>query len=166
LRSEPACRRYGPDGTAFLPPKHPRPVLTSMKGEWCTKTHEESGLTSKVFESKVTPEEAADALLEYIKKYVPEPNRGLLAGNSVHADKAFLSKGPYKKVIDHLHYRILDVSSIYECAKVWCGMDVLENIPEKQKRHTARDDILESIAEARYYKEAIFTTNRRIPKKE
>ena len=99
-------------------------------------------------------------LLQYIQRFVPETSRGLLAGNSVHADKAFLSKGPYKKVIDHLHYRIVDVSSIYECARVWCGLDVLENIPKKQKNHTAKEDILESIAEARYYKEAIFATRK------
>jgi hypothetical protein len=58
------------------------------------------------------PEQAATDLLEYIKKFVPEPKRALLAGNSVHADKAFLRRGPYKKVNDHLSYRILDVSTL------------------------------------------------------
>ena len=106
--------------------------------------------------SKTTPEQAAADLLEYIKKYVPEPKRALLAGNSVHADKAFLRKEPYSKVIDHLSYRILDVSTLKEAAKRWSSLDVLIGVPKKKLLHAAKDDILESIAEAKYYKEAIF----------
>jgi oligoribonuclease len=67
----------------------------------------------------VTPEQAADGLLAYIQKHVPEKGVALLAGNSVHADRAFLRKDPYRKVLDHLHYRILDVSSIKEAARRW-----------------------------------------------
>jgi oligoribonuclease len=74
----------------------------------------------------------------------------------VHADKAFLRKEPYKNVIDHLHYRILDVSTIKEAAKRWSPPDVAWGAPKKQMLHTAKADILESIAEAKYYKEAIF----------
>ena len=127
-----------------------------MKDEWCTKTHRESGLTAKVIDSETTPEQAAYDLLEYIKKYVPEPKRALLAGNSVHADKAFLRKEPYKKVNDHLSHRILDVSTLKEAARRWSSLDVLIGVPKKKLLHTAKSDILESILEARYYKEAIF----------
>lgn len=74
--------------------------------------------------STVTAEQAADGLLEYIKKHVPEKGTALLAGNSVHADRAFLQKDPYKKVLDHLHYRILDVSSIKEAARRWWCVDL------------------------------------------
>ncbi|KAG9245905.1 ribonuclease H-like domain-containing protein [Calycina marina] len=134
---------------------HPQSTLSAM-GEWCTNMHASTGLTAKVLSSTTTPEDAAAGLLEYIQRYVPEKGQGLLAGNSVHADKAFLSKGPYNAVLEHLHYRIVDVSSIYECVIAWCGLDVLMGIPSKKKRHTAKEDILESIAEARYYKDAIF----------
>ena len=104
----------------------------------------------------MTAEQAATELLEYIKKYVPEPRQGLLAGNSVHADKAFLRKEPYKKVHDHLSYRILDVSSLKEASKRWSPSDVLDGVPRKRATHKAKDDIFESIGEARYYKEVIF----------
>ena len=67
----------------------------------------------------MTPQQAADSLLAYIQRHVPERGVALLAGNSVHADRAFLRREPYKKVIDHLHYRILDVSSIKEAARRW-----------------------------------------------
>lgn len=130
-----------------------------LMDEWCTKTHRDSGLTAAVLESKTTPQQAADGLLDYIKKYVPETKRALLAGNSVHADKAFLRKDPYKKVMDHLHHRILDVSTIKEAAIRWSSPDVLVRAPKKKGLHQAKEDILESIEEAKYYKEAIFQTN-------
>jgi oligoribonuclease len=79
-----------------------------------------------------------------------------LAGNTVHADKAFLRKEPYKKVHDHFSHRILDVSTLKEAARRWSSLDVLIGVPKKQLLHTAKSDILESIAEAKYYKEAIF----------
>ena len=127
--------------------------------EWCTRTHAQTGLTAAVVASDVTPEQAADGLLAYIKKYVPEPRKAILAGNSVHADRAFLNREPYRKVVDHLHYRILDVSSLKEATKRWLPQ-ALENAPTKKTLHQAKDDILESIEEARFYKEAIFERKR------
>jgi oligoribonuclease len=126
------------------------------KDEWCTRTHGENGLTQAVIASSVTPEQAAAELFEYIRKYVPEPKVALLAGSSVHADKAFLRKEPYKKAIDHLSHRILDVSSLKEAARRWSPQEVLQGTPKKMHLHKAKDDILESIAEAKYYKEVIF----------
>lgn len=127
-----------------------------MMDEWCTQTHAQSGLTAAVIDSKVTPEQAAEDLLSYIKKYIPERRTAVLAGNSVHADRSFLSKEPYKKVVDHLHYRILDVSTIKEAARRWCPHEVARNAPRKQGLHQAKEDILESIEEARYYKRVLF----------
>ncbi|TVY36932.1 Oligoribonuclease, mitochondrial [Lachnellula subtilissima] len=128
--------------------------------EWCTRTHGASGLTAAVIASSTTAEEASTALLSYIKRFVPEPKRALLAGNTVHADKAFLRKEPYKKVHDHFSHRILDVSSLKEAAKRWCELDVLVGVPKKMLLHQAKADILESIEEARYYKETIFQRPR------
>ncbi|KAL6152081.1 Phosphatidylinositol 3 [Exserohilum turcicum] len=134
---------------------HDKEQLDRM-GEWCTSHHGDSGLTQACIESTTTAEEAAEGLLSYIKKYVPERRTALLSGNSVHADKAFLVKEPYKVVIDHLHYRILDVSSIKEAARRWAPKETLKKIPRKKMLHEARQDILESIEEARYYREAFF----------
>jgi oligoribonuclease len=126
-------------------------------GEWCTKHHGDSGLTQACIDSLTTAAQAAEGLLRYIKQYVPKARTGLLAGNSVHADKSFLVKYPYNAVIDHLHYRILDVSSIKEAARRWAPTDVLKKIPRKKMLHEARADILESIAEARFYRDTFFT---------
>ncbi|KAH7023164.1 ribonuclease H-like domain-containing protein [Ilyonectria destructans] len=124
--------------------------------EWCTKTHANSGLTAAVLASTTTPAQAADALYEYITRFIPERKRGLLAGNSIHADRAFLRREPYTRVTKHLHHRLLDVSAIKEAALRWCAKRIINKVPSKKGSHKARDDILESIEEARYYREAIF----------
>lgn len=124
--------------------------------DWCTRTHANSGLTAAVLASTTTPEQASDALYEYVTRFIPEKRRGLLAGNSVHADRAFLRQKPYGKVTSHLHHRILDVSTIKEAANRWCPKRIVNKVPTKKGRHKAKDDILESIEEARYYREVIF----------
>ncbi|KAI4183295.1 MAG: hypothetical protein LQ346_006378 [Caloplaca aetnensis] len=125
-------------------------------GEWCISTHGKSGLTAASIASSTTAEEAAKGLLAYIEKYIPLSRTGVLAGNSVHADKAFLRKPPFDRVIRHLHYRILDVSTFKEAAKRWAPPEVLDQVPLKQGLHQAREDILESIAEARFYRDVFF----------
>jgi oligoribonuclease len=134
---------------------HPKARLDSMS-EWCTRVHGASGLTAACISSTTTHHLAAEGLVAYVKRYIPEPRVGLLAGNSIHQDKAFLSKEPYDKVLQHLHYRILDVSSLKEAVRRWAPSEVLEGAPKKKTLHDAREDILESIEEAKYYKETIF----------
>jgi oligoribonuclease (3'-5' exoribonuclease) len=134
---------------------HPQSTLDAMS-QWCIDTHGRSGLTSAVLASSTTASAAAAELLSYIKKFVPEPRTALLAGNSVHADRAFLSKGPYAPVLEWLHYRILDVSTIKEAVRRWGSEELLKDVPPKRERHLAKDDILESIEEMRYYRNRLF----------
>ena len=130
-----------------------------MMDEWCTRTHAKSGLTAAVLASTTTAEQAAEGLLAYIRRHVPDrPGAALLAGNSVYADRAFLRKHPYRRVVDYLHHRILDVSSLKEAARRWCPPEVVARAPHKRGLHQAKEDILESIAEAKYYKDVIFSS--------
>jgi oligoribonuclease len=69
--------------------------------------------------------------------------------------KPKLWKQPYKKVLDHLHYRIVDVSSLKEVAKRW-SPETAAKAPVKKALHRAHADIVESIREAKYYKSVIF----------
>lgn len=134
---------------------HPDSTLDAMSS-WCVDTHGRTGLTAAVRTSTTTPSTAAESLLAYIKSYVPTPRTALLAGNSVHADKAFLARGPYTQVLKFLHYRILDVSAIKEAARRWGSDELLAQVPRKREVHLARDDILESIAEMQFYREKLF----------
>ena len=136
--------------------KHSQAQMDAM-GEWCREHHGSSGLTQACLDSTTTADTAAGELLRYIQKYVPDRRRGLLAGNTVHADKSFLVKEPWTKVIRHLHHRILDVSAIKEAARRWAPEEALKKSPPKAGKHEAKADILESIEEARYYKKVFFS---------
>lgn len=110
----------------------------SAMDSWCTRTHAASGLTAASLASTTTAESAAADLLAYIQSHIPQSGVALLAGNSIHADRAFLSKPPWERVLDHLHYRIFDVSSIKEAMRRWAPERVLEDAPRKLLRHEAR----------------------------
>ncbi|KAI7184430.1 ribonuclease H-like protein [Hortaea werneckii] len=139
--------------------QHSQEQLDAM-GEWCQNHHGASGLTQACLNSTTTAETAATELLEYIQKFIPDRKQGLLAGNTVHADKAFLVQEPWRKVIRHLHHRILDVSAIKEAARRWAPEDALKKSPQKKGKHEAKADILESIEEARYYRRVFFLGDR------
>lgn len=135
---------------------HTQEQMDAM-GEWCREHHGASGLTQACLRSSMTAEQAAGELLGYIRNYVPDKRVGLLAGNTVHADKAFMVQEHWTKVMKHLHHRILDVSAIKEAARRWASDDVLKRSPQKAGKHEAKADILESIEEARYYRKVFFS---------
>lgn len=149
------------DAEGFETVVHQSKEKMDAMDEWCRKTHGHSGLTAAVITSNVTPEMAAEQLLAYVKKFVPERRKALLAGNSVHADRAFLRRKPYNQVIEHLHHRILDVSTIKEAARRWSSDDVLKKTPPKKGLHDAKADILESIEEARFYRDVFFQSKNK-----
>lgn len=130
-------------------------VLVKMN-DWCTKTHTESGLYKKVLDNpQNTLEKVQEELLSYIKKYIPEPRLAMLAGNSVHMDKFFMIK-EFPLVIDHLHYRLIDVSSIAEVG-LRHNPELMKFQPRKSNNHTARLDILESINQLKWLQENYLT---------
>ena len=115
--------------------------------------HTASGLLDELADG-VTLEEAEAKVLAYVREYVPDPRKAPLAGNSVATDRGFLARD--LPVLDaHLHYRIVDVSSIKELARRWYPR-VYFNAPAKNGGHRALADIQESIAELRYYRAALF----------
>ncbi len=115
--------------------------------------HAASGLTEEVRRATATVAEAERATLRFIRRHVSAPMTAPLAGNSVHADRAFLAKY-MPKLAAFLHYRNMDVSTLKEVVRRW-RPDLLPGRPEKQAVHRAMADLHESIAELRYYVEAL-----------
>ncbi|KAL5334309.1 ribonuclease H-like domain-containing protein [Aspergillus crustosus] len=144
------------DTTGFETVIHVAQSALDSMSQWCIDTHARTGLTARVQTSTVTPETAAAELLSYIQRFVPQPRTALLAGNSVHADRGFLAEGPYARVLGWLHYRIVDVSTVKEVVRRWGGEGVLAAVPAKKEVHEAREDILESIEEMKYYRSVLF----------
>jgi oligoribonuclease len=115
--------------------------------------HTSSGLLAEIPNGR-TLEEAEQLVLDYVKQWVPEPRKAPLAGSSVHTDRAFLARD-MPQLTDHLHYRLIDVSSLKELAKRWFPR-VYFHTPRKHGGHRALADIRESIQELKYYREVLF----------
>ena len=115
--------------------------------------HTTSGLLDEL-PAGVTLEEAEARVLTYLREFVPEPGRAPLAGNSVSTDRGFLARD-LPALDAHLHYRIIDVSSVKELARRWYPRAYFQ-APAKNGGHRALADIRESIAELRYYRAAVF----------
>ena len=115
--------------------------------------HASSGLTDEVLASTVTLQEAEQRVLAYVREHVPEERRAPLCGNSIATDRGFLTRD-MPELDGHLHYRMVDVSSIKELARRWYPR-VYFNAPKKGGGHRALADILESVQELRYYRAAM-----------
>jgi oligoribonuclease len=116
--------------------------------------HAKSGLTDEVRRSTVTMAEAEEAVLAYIKQFVPNPRSAPLCGNSIATDRGFLARD-MPALDDFLHYRMIDVSSIKELARRWYPR-VYFGQPQKGLAHRALADIRESIRELEYYRRTVF----------
>jgi oligoribonuclease len=115
--------------------------------------HTESGLLADIPDG-VPLAQAGAEVLAYVLRHVPEARRAPLAGSSVYVDRGFLAR--YLPELDaHLHYRLVDVSTIKELTRRWYPRAYF-NAPDKTGGHRALADIRESIAELRFYRETVF----------
>jgi oligoribonuclease len=116
--------------------------------------HAKSGLTDEVRRSAIGMAEAEDAVLSYIRQFVPNPRTAPLCGNSIATDRGFLARD-MPALDSYLHYRMIDVSSIKELARRWYPR-VYFGQPAKGLAHRALADIRESIRELEYYRRTVF----------
>ncbi len=133
---------------------HQPPEVLSLMGEVVSKMHHESGLTDEVRLSTLSLEEAQRQTLEFVRRHVPEAGTVPLCGNSIGMDRRFLNRW-LPEIEHHLHYHVVDVSSIKELAVRWYPTLATKR-PRKKKGHRALDDILESIEELRYWRSTVF----------
>jgi oligoribonuclease len=116
--------------------------------------HAKSGLTDAVRASTLSLAEAEQQLLAYVKRFVPERRTAPLCGNSIGTDRGFLARD-MPLLDDHLHYRMVDVSSLKELARRWFPRVYFAQ-PPKGLAHRALADIIESVRELAYYRRTLF----------
>ncbi len=124
--------------------------------DFVREMHTTSGLIDEI-PNGVSTAEAEYEVLEYVLKFVPAEQKAPLAGNTIGTDRAFLAKF-MPRLDNQLHYRNVDVSSIKELARRWYPR-VYFNAPAKDGGHRALADILESIRELAYYRNAVFVAD-------
>jgi oligoribonuclease len=116
--------------------------------------HASSGLTDAVRASTTTLGAAETAVLDYVREHVPDAKSAPLCGNSIATDRGFLARD--MPALDaHLHYRMIDVSSVKELTRRWYPR-VYQSQPAKGLAHRALADIRESITELAYYRSTVF----------
>jgi oligoribonuclease len=130
----------------------PPPGALEQMGDFVRTMHTTSGLLEELA-GGTTLADAEAQVLDYVRTWVPDAGKAPLAGNSVGTDKVFLDRD-MPGLIGHLHYRVIDVSSIKELARRWYPRVYFAS-PQKHGGHRALADILESIDELRYYREAL-----------
>ncbi|WP_057832582.1 oligoribonuclease [Colwellia sp. TT2012] len=126
-------------------------VLDNMN-LWCIEHHGQSGLTQRCRDSEVSLAHATEKSVAFVKKWVPQ-GKSPMCGNSIGQDRRFINKY-MPDFEEHFHYRNLDVSTIKELARRW-KPEVLNSVV-KTGAHLALDDIKESIAELKVYRELFF----------
>ncbi|WP_263251398.1 oligoribonuclease [Saccharopolyspora rosea] len=128
-------------------------VLSAMP-DVVREMHDRSGLTEEVRRSAVTLAQAEQQVLDYIRQYVPDGRTAPLAGNSIATDRGFIARD-MPRLDAHLHYRMVDVSSIKELCRRWFPR-IYYAQPEKGLAHRALADVRESIRELAYYRRTAF----------
>ena len=130
----------------------PQAALAQM-GDFVRDMHTKSGLLEQLCDG-TTVADAQAQVMDYVRRWVPDARKAPLAGNSVGTDKTFLERD-MPELVEYLHYRVIDVSSIKELARRWYPRVYFAS-PTKQGGHRALADILESIDELRYYRATLF----------
>ena len=128
----------------------PDEIMDNMD-EWCTTQHGKSGLTERVKKSAISEETAENLTLAFLRQYVPE-GVSPMCGNSICQDRRFLAR--YMPTLEmFFHYRNLDVSTLKELTARWAPEKKM--VYMKESSHLAMDDIKDSIAELKHYRENI-----------
>jgi oligoribonuclease len=132
---------------------HQPPAVLAEMEDFVRKMHTKSSLLAEIEGSSLSLEDAGTQAMDYIKQFVPEPGTAPLCGNSIGVDRRFLDR--YLPELDrYLHYRSIDVSSLKELCRRWYP-NAYKKRPSKTEAHRALDDITESVAELRYYRDTI-----------
>lgn len=130
----------------------PSQAAVDHMNDFVRNMHMHSGLINE-WEQGLSLAEAEQIISEYVARFTPEGVRPLLAGNSIGSDKKFLEHY-MPNLMQHLHYRVIDVSTFKELARRWYPETYL-NKPAKHGGHRALADIIESIDELRYYRQTM-----------
>jgi oligoribonuclease len=130
---------------------HQEQSLLDGMDDWNTKQHNGSGLVARVQESVYSEKMAEKAMLEFLKKHVPD-GKSPMCGNSIWQDRRFLARY-MPELENYFHYRMIDVSTLKELAQRWAPK--VYGGFQKDSRHLALDDIRDSIAELRYYRDKL-----------
>ncbi|HEY4474273.1 MAG TPA: oligoribonuclease [Candidatus Paceibacterota bacterium] len=113
--------------------------------------HQRSGIIGDAEKSAVTEKEAEEQTLAFIKEHTTQGSAPL-CGNSIWVDRHFL-RMRMPSIHDYIDYHCIDVSTIKQLAKRWAPETFTKL--HKSERHRAKDDVMESIAELKFWRSEV-----------
>src|SRR5579875_3452454 len=131
----------------------PPPESLDQMDDVVRDMHTTSGLLEELA-SGISLAEAQERVLDYVRGHITESRKVPLCGHSIATDRSFLARD-MPELDAFLHYRMVDVSSIKELARRWYPRVYFAS-PPKKGGHRALADIIDSVRELQYYREAIF----------
>ncbi len=131
---------------------HQSDAALNAMDDWNQQHHGKSGLIKRVRQSETTEAIAEQTTIDFLNDYVPA-GQSPMCGNTICQDRRFLHRC-MPRLEAYFTYRHLDVSTVKELAKRWYP-DVAKKLV-KGSAHLALDDIRDSIAEMKYYRQHIF----------
>ena len=132
--------------------RQPAEVLETMDS-WNRSVHGRTGLIERVRASTLDEATAERRALEFLERHVPA-GVSPMCGNSICQDRRFLARW-MPRLEAYFHYRNLDVSTLKELVRRW-HPEAAKGFA-KEGRHEALADIVESIAELKYYRRTVMT---------
>ena len=129
----------------------PNDLLDRME-PFVKEMHTKNGLLDRVRKSDVSLRNAEKEAMALVLQHC-EYGEGILSGNSIHTDRAFITKfmPGFDRVV---HYRMVDVSSFKIVTRAW-----FPGAPGRSKvdaTHTVLSDLRASIGELAYYQQTFF----------
>lgn len=122
--------------------------LRDSANDFVKEMHDKTNLWERMSGAEAVHIDTLDSnLYHYVRNFAPEPKQARLGGNSVRLDLNFVEEY-LPQFYNHLHYRFFDVSGLQAAATQWYGVPTFE----KKGLHSAFDDIMESIEQARFIK--------------
>ncbi|MCL1074793.1 oligoribonuclease [Shewanella dokdonensis] len=131
---------------------HQRDEVLAAMDDWNQQHHGESGLIARVQASHYSEQDAIRETIAFLQQYVPQ-GVSPMCGNSIGQDRRFLNKY-MPELENYFHYRNIDVSTIKELVRRW-QPEIMKDF-KKQNTHQALQDIQESIAELKFYRQRVF----------
>ncbi|MFN2287795.1 MAG: oligoribonuclease [Chromatocurvus sp.] len=128
---------------------HQSDTVLGAMDEWNTTHHGRSGLVERVRASELDEAAAARQTLAFLSQWVGE-SVSPMCGNSICQDRRFMARH-MPQLEAFFHYRNLDVSSLKILAQRW-RPDLYAAL-DKKSAHLALQDIRDSIAELRFYRD-------------
>lgn len=133
-----------------------QPIVSFDKmNEWVQSQHQKSLLLEDVKVSQITIKDAEQSALRFVQGYAPF-KEAPMCGSTISFDRSFL-RVHMPELENYFHYRNIDVSTVKELARLW-----YPDFPllAKREAHRTIEDLNESIANLKYYRENLFNGSR------